>query len=165
MRIEWINCLTGVCGTVSVFPAEMLSEGNTPGVSFRSTSAGDVSICPDFRAREIFIDGEIALAPKMLEAGVPVTLQMGRRLLVLCAVSAAGGDGWAQNYRFPLWTLFETETLEALETVRVPAELPAALKRSRMPEAECGASPYGLPVVFPLAQVLPLFVPATAQTN
>lgn len=157
MRIEWINCLSGYTGCISAFPSDMLADDDAPGVSFRESSTGEISVCPDFRAREIFIDGKIALEPKLLESGVPAALQLGRRLIALCAVSAAGGEGWARDHRFPLWTLFETETLEALETVRVPADLPAALERSRMPEAECAASPYGLPVLFPMPQLRKIF--------
>lgn len=156
-RVEWINCLTGVRGAIGVFPADMRAEDGAPGVSFRRSEAGLLYVCPDFRGKSVRIDGRVALTPAELEPDVPVALQMGRRLLALCAVVGGDGENWAAHYRPRLWTLFEAETLEALETVRAPEELSVALARSGLPAEECCASPYGLPVVFPLPQVLEIF--------
>lgn len=154
MHAEWINCLTGVRGRIDVFPAEMLADDGTPGVTFLRSRDGSLEIRPDFRAAETRLDGNVMLEPASLETGVPAALQLGRRLIALCAAEDGADEDWAEHYRFPLWTLFETETLEAIETVRVPAELPDAFRRSGLPEKDCGASPYGLPVVFPLAQAM-----------
>lgn len=156
-RVEWINCLTGVRGSIGFFPADMLAEDGAPGVSFRRSAAGRLCVCPDFRGKSVRIDGRVALTPVELEPGDPVALQMGRRLLALCAADGADEENWAAHYRPRLWTLFESEMLDALETVRSPEEIPGALARSGLPAADCCVSPCGLPVAFPLPQVLELF--------
>lgn len=151
---QWINCLSGVRGKISVFPAEMPANDNAPGISLRvSSEDGNVRVCPDFRAEKIFLDGELLLSPAILANDLPAILRMGKTLLAFC-VSAS--DEWAEEYRFPLWTLFEPETFEPIETVRAPADVPAALARNRLREEECLVSPYGLPVAVGLEHVADL---------
>ena len=148
LRVEWINCLSGVRGSVGTFPAEMSGFG----VSFRIGASGGAEIVPDFRADAVFLNEELLLGAAPLEAGVPVFLRTRARLLA-CCVPRGNDDDWAALYRFPLWTLFEPETFEAIETVRAPAEIPAALKRNGVSAEDCLASPYGLPACVPLASV------------
>jgi len=158
VRIEWINCLTGFRGSVETFPAELLAADGEPGATFRFDGA-TVKICPDFRASEIYFCGKIVTTPVALEAGLPVILQMRGRVISLCACDERGnGADWANEYRFPLWTLFEPETFEPIETVRSPEDIPAALKRSGLAAHECLISPYGLPVAVPLSQVFEMLL-------
>lgn len=154
MRVEWINCLTGFRGSVETFPAELLAANGEGGAVFRFDGTS-VKICPDFRTAGIHFCGKIVTTPVALEVDLPVILQMRGRIIVLCACDGQkdGVEDWASEYRFPLWTLFEPETFEPIETVRTPKEIPAALKRAGLDADECLASPYGLPVAVPLAQI------------
>ena len=154
-RVEWINCLSGVRGAIEIFPAEMAAADGSPGVVFR-LGRGGIELVPDFRSREIFLDGKLMLGAAQLEVDVPVMLRMGQRLLALCSVRSRESD-WSANYRFPLWTLFETETFEAAETVRVPADIPAALKRNALAPEKCLVAPFGLNVAVPFPSVADLF--------
>ncbi len=156
-RAEWINCLTGIRGAIDVFPAEMAAPDGSPGVAFRFGADGGIEIVPDFRSREIFLGEKLMLGSERLEEEVPVILRMGRRLLALCVVRSRA-SGWAERYRFPLWTLFEAETFEAVETVRSPSDVPAAMKRNGLAPEECLVSPYGLTVAVAFPRVADLFL-------
>ena len=153
MRVEWINCLTGFRGSVETFPAEFPGIGGAPGIVLRFDGVS-VKIFPDFRAGEIRFAGKVATEPFALAFGEPGILQMSGRILAFCAISGnCAGEDWANDYRFPLWTIFEPETFEPIETVRAPAEIPAALKRAGLAPSDCLAAPYGLPAAIPLPQV------------
>lgn len=156
MRVEWIHCFSGKRGSVSAFPAEMLSDGNQPGITFRLCDNG-VKIHPDFRAKEIFFNGKKVLASALLESGVPAFLRMGKTLLAVCAVCSTDNTDWTEHYRFPIWTLFEPETLNALETVRAPADILPVLKRLDLAPKDCLVAPYGLTMTIPLSDILDLF--------
>ena len=156
MRVEWIHCFSGKRGGVSAFPAEMLSDGNHPGITFRLCENG-VKIRPDFRAKEIFFNGKKVLASALLEPGVPAFLRMGKTLLVVCAVGSTGNSDWTAHYRFPIWTLFEPETFSALETVRAPEDILPAVKRLDLDPKDCLVAPYGLTVTISLSDILDLF--------
>lgn len=155
MQVEWINCLTGIRGKIELFPAELLAGDGRACVVLRIGENGYVRVCPDFRAEEVRLDGRLMLGSEPLEPGVPVVLQMKKSLLALC-VPAEGSEAWAAHYRFPLWTIFEPETLEAVATVRNAAEIPAALERNGLAPSDCLAAPYGLPLCVPLAQIFEL---------
>lgn len=153
MELEWINCLTGICGKITVFPAEMVAGETDPGVSFRVADSRGVTVIPDFRAKEITLNGKILLGSALLTAGEPAVLRMGKTLLALCTIGAEEDRGWRKAYKFPLWTIFDSETFDALETVRVPADIPDALSRNNADVEECLVSPYGLPVCIPFLKV------------
>lgn len=156
-RVEWINCLSGVRGAIEFFPAEMAASDGSPGVVFRyGRDRAGIEIASDFRSREIFLGEKLMLGATQLEDDVPVLLRMGRRLLALCCVRSRESE-WAKLYRFPLWTLFEAETFEAAETVRVPADVPAAMKRNALAPEKCLVSPFGLNVAVPFPTVADLF--------
>lgn len=136
----------------------MLADGTAPGISFRLSGRYGLKVTPDFRAKDIRLDGKVLLGARELELNVPVILRMGKTLLALCAVNDESGCDWARDYRFPLWTLFDPETLDAVETVRVPAEISGALARNALDAEDCLASPYGLPVCVPLSQIEDLLI-------
>lgn len=154
MQLEWIHCLSGRHGSISAFPAEMLAEKGAPGVAFRRSGAG-IKISPDFRAKNISVDGKPTLASVYLEPGVPAFLRMGKILLALC-VTDGENNTWAAHYRFPLWTLFEPETFEPIATVRTPAEIARTLKNKKLRPEDCLAAPYGLTMTIPLPQIFDL---------
>lgn len=156
MLVEWIHCLNGKRGKITAFPAEMLTDGNRPGVAFRLTGNG-IKIYPDFRAENVAFNGKKVLSSAVLEPGVPAFLRMGKTLLVVCAKAASDKTDWSAHYRFPLWTLFEPETLDGITCVRSPSEIPAALKRYDLSPETCLVSPYGITATIPLDSVFDLF--------
>lgn len=155
LHLEWIHCLNGRRGVISIFPAEMVAEKGTPGLTFRLSGTG-VKISPDFRAKNISVNGKTVLSSARLEPDVPAFLRMGKTLLAVCVTEKQNGD-WANYYRFPLWTIFDPETLEPLGTVRSPREIPDLLKNERRTPENCLASPYGLTLTIPLDRILDLF--------
>lgn len=157
MLVEWIHCLSGKRGKITVFPAAVSADGNNPGVTLRLAENG-VKICPDFRAKDISFNGKKVLSSALLEPGVPAFLRMGKSLLVAsCAKNATDETDWAAHYRFPLWTLFEPETLDGITCVRSPAEIPDALARHGLAAENCLVAPYGITATIPLAAVADLF--------
>lgn len=156
MIVEWIHCLNGIRGSIAAFPAEMCADGNRPGATFRLAENG-VRIYPDFRAKDIFFNGKKVFSSALLETGVPAFLRLGKTLIVACAKSSASREDWAEHYRFPLWTLFEPETFEAIECVRAPSEIRAALERHRLNPGDCLVAPYGITATIPLSGIWDLF--------
>lgn len=156
MLVEWIHCLSGKRGKITVFPAAVFADGNNPGVTLRLAENG-IRICPDFRAKDISFNGKKVLSFALLEPDVPAFLRMGKSLLVACAKNATDGIDWAAHYRFPLWTLFEPETLDGITCVRSPAEIPDALARYDLAAENCLVAPYGITATIPLTSVADLF--------
>ncbi|MBQ8723215.1 MAG: hypothetical protein IJY80_02885 [Opitutales bacterium] len=97
MLVEWIHCLSGKRGKITVFPAAVSADGNNPGVTLRLAENG-VKICPDFRAKDISFNGKKVLSSALLEPGVPAFLRMGKSLLVACAKNATDETDWAAHY-------------------------------------------------------------------
>lgn len=160
MRVEMTDCLTGTPGEIVKFPADLRCADGSAGVQLRLAAGGNgVCVSADFRASGVRLGGKTLLGAEMLAPGVPVILQLKDRVIALCVPAAGEGETsrhWAAHYRFPLWTLFEPETFEAIATVRSPAEIPAALERDRLEPEDCLAAPYGLSVSVPLAQIFTL---------
>ena len=155
MRVEWIHCLRGRRGVISAFPAEMLAEKGAPGVTFRLSENG-VKIYPDFRARNVSVNGKTVLSSALLEPDVPAFLRMGKNLLVVCATNKPDSL-WVKYYRFPLWTIFEADSFDAVATVRSPQEIPEIVKRERLSQNECLVAPYGLTATIPFACISDIF--------
>lgn len=154
MKLQWINCLSGVRGEIEHFPAEMLSEGDAYGIGFTPNEHGGISVVVDFRANDVVVGENCSPGVYPLEMNVPVIVRVGETLLAVCM---AESRDWSKAYRFPLWTIFDAESLEVVETVREPSEVDAAVERSGIEEEECFVSPYGLPLTVPLSLVADLF--------
>lgn len=157
MRVETIDCLTGTRGEIANFPAELRCADGSAGAHLRLAPDGNgVCVSADFRASGVRFAGKTLLGAETLAAGVPAILQLKDRVIALCVPAAGEGENsahWSAHYRFPLWTLFEPETFEAIAAVRSPDEIPAALQRERLEPRDCLAAPYGVPVSVPLAQI------------
>lgn len=157
MRVETIDCLAGTRGEITDFPSQLRCGDGAAGAHLRLAADGNgVCVSADFRANGVRFAGKTLLGSERLAVGVPAILQLKDRVIALCVPAADEGENsvhWSAHYRFPLWTLFEPETFEAIATVRSPAEIPAALQRDRLEPQDCLAAPYGVPVSVPLAQI------------
>jgi energy-coupling factor transporter ATP-binding protein EcfA2 len=92
------------------------------------------------------------------------SLQLGRRLLLLCATTdAAALAAWPPEFEPGLWQVFNTATGEILGEVAL-ADIPALVVGRSWPLELCAACPKGLGTGFHLAQLLSALVaPPSAE--